>query len=39
MNYAVQGPNLHINLFSFSFFRKTLESADLSHENLCRVLI
>lgn len=37
MNYAVQSPNLHINLFSF--FRKTLESADLSHENLCRVLI
>ena len=25
--------------FFFFFFRKTLENADLSHENLCRVLI
>ena len=32
MNYAVQGPNLHINLSSsssFFFFRKTLENVDL----------
>lgn len=40
MNYAVQGPNLHINLSSFFlFFRKPLKNVDLSHENLCKVLI